>query len=246
MSGSLKKALQIVEYIAQNQGEVRQVDIQKNLEMKKTTAHRYFEALEEMNFLEKKNNHYFLGLGLLRLGNLVQSKNLIIGRMNPILERIVSEVNETLNIAQFNGSSATYLYRIESRRNLQVRATLGDNLPLYCTGLGKAILSLLPDEKIDRMFEEISLIKFTKNTITDKKILLKQINEIREKGFAIELEEFEEGLICISVPLYLESYDFIGAISFSGTTNRMGKEQLLKLIEQVNPFIQKIKRKFSE
>ena len=246
MSGSLKKALQIIEHVARNQGEVRQVDIQKNLDMKKTTAHRYFEALEEMNFLEKKNNVYYLGLGLLRLGSKVQSKNLIIHRMNPLLERIVSEVNETLNIAQFNGSSATYLHRIESRRNLQFRATLGDNLPLYCTGLGKAILSLLPDEKIDRMFEEISLTKFTKNTITDKKTLLNQIETIRKNGYAIECEEFEEGLICMSIPLYLESYDFIGAISFSGTTNRVDREQLVKLVERVNPFILKLKRKFTE
>ncbi|MFA8343858.1 MAG: IclR family transcriptional regulator [Rhodothermaceae bacterium] len=246
LSGSLKKAKQILEYVSQNQGEMRQVDIQKYLSMKKTTAHRYFEALEEMNFLEKKNDRYFLGLELLRLGNKVQSRNLILHSLNPILEAIVSEINETVNVAQFNGDSATYIQRVESSRNLQFRVALGDNLPLYCTGLGKAILSLLSDHQVKNLVDEIPFIKFTENTITDKRTLLNQVNEIREKGYAVECEEFEEGLICLSVPLYFETYDFTGAISFSGTTNRIDKETLIEVFDKIKPQILQIKNKFNK
>lgn len=246
MSGSLKKAVQILDYISRKQGEVRQVDIQKDLNMKKATAHRYFEALEEMNLLEKKNDRYFLGLELLRLGNRVQSRNIILNRMNPILEEIVSEVNETINVAQFNGDSAAYIQRIESSRNLQFRVVLGDNLPLYCTGLGKAILSLLPDNQVGNLLNEIPFMRYTQNTITDKGILLSQIKEVREKGFAFECEEFEEGLLCVSVPLWFEKYDFIGALSFSGTTNRINKESLIELLDKINPQIMQLKRKFEK
>jgi len=244
LSGSLKKAKQILEFVSENQGEVRQVDIRKHLDLTKTTAHRYFETLEEMNFLEKKNDRYFLGLELLRLGNRVQSRNLILHNINPELESIVTEINETVNVAQFNGENATYIHRVESNRNLQFRVAPGDNLPLYCTGLGKAILSLLPDHQIKNILDKTNFVKYSRNTITDKKILLSQIFEIRKKGYAAECEEFEEGLICLSIPLCFESYHFIGAMSLSGTTNRIDKESLIKEMEKIKPLISQIKRKF--
>lgn len=242
MSNSVSKAFQIVDFVADRQGLDRQVDITKALDMKKATAHRYFEILEELHILEKKDNTYYLGMELLKLGSKVQSNKLIINRITPYLERIVSEINETANVAQFTNNSVTYLHRVESSRNLQLRATPGDRLPLHCTALGKAIMSLLPEEKVDELLSGPKLQEFTESTSINVIKIKKELEVTRDRGYSIEVEEFEEGLICTAIPLNFEKYDFIGAVSFSGTTNRLNREGLLKIVERAIPIIKKMKK----
>lgn len=246
MNNSVKKAFQIIEYVAERQGKVRQIDLIKEFDMNKATAHRYFDMLEEMGMLEKRDKQYYLGLGLLRLGNKVQSKNIIINRISPSLERIVSEINETVNLARYNGKNIVYLYRVESNRSLQFKASPGDNLPAHCTALGKATLSLLTDEEILKIVEQEGLPKFTKNTITSHKKLIEQINKIRNDGYAIENEEYEAGLICASFPLYIPEAEFTGAISFSGSTNRLNEDKIKQMVKKIMPFIERIKRDFNK
>jgi len=242
MSNSVSKAFQIVDYVADRQGLDRQVDITKALDMKKATAHRYFEILEDLHILEKKDNAYYLGMELLKLGSKVQSNKLIINRIKPFLEKIVSEVNETINVAQFTNNSVTYLHRVESNRSLQLRATPGDRLPFHCTALGKAILSILSEEKVDELLGESKLPEFTESTLVNVIKIKKEIEVTRTKGFSIEVEEFEEGLICAAIPLNFEKYNFIGALSFSGTTNRLDREGLIAIVKRVTPIIDKLKK----
>ncbi len=246
MSGSVRKAFQIINLVAENQGNIRQVDIVNELRMTKATAHRYFDILEELNWLEKKDRNYYLGLGLFKLGNKVQNKNIIINRLEPILKSIVSEFNETINLAQLIGDQAIYLHKIESSRNLQFRAKPGDSIPLHCTAMGKSILSCLTKEHLDELLKNIKLKKYTNNTITSKVALKKQLKEINERGYAIESEEFEEGLICVSVPVNIPAYEFIGSISLSGTITRLNKNKLKLLADKIIPHIDRLKNDLSK
>ena len=242
MSNSVAKAFQIVDYVAERQGLDRQVDITKALKMKKATAHRYFDILEELHILEKKDNTYYLGMELLKLGSRVQSNKLIINRISPFLEKIVADVNETINVAQFTNNNVTYLHRVESSRNLQLRAAPGDRLPFHCTALGKAVMSVLPDKKVDELLSATKLQEFTESTLINVKKIKKEIESTKEQGFSIEVEEFEQGLICAAVPLNFEKYSFIGAISFSGTTNRLDRESLIEIVERSMPTIEKMNK----
>jgi DNA-binding IclR family transcriptional regulator len=246
INNSVAKAMQIVRYIADHQGFARQIDVIRDLNIKKATAHRYLTILIELNLLEKKDNIYYLGLELLRLGNKVQYHKLIINRIRPYLHQIVRELNETVNLAQFINDRVIYLYRIESSRSLQLRANPGDRLPLHCTALGKAILSILPDKKLHELLTVSKLRRYTKSTSISYKALKREIEQIRTAGYSSESEEFEEGLVCAAVPLNSEKYNFKGALSFSGTTNRIDKKELIASLKKVLPTIIQIKTRIDE
>ncbi|MCK5220547.1 MAG: IclR family transcriptional regulator, partial [Candidatus Aminicenantes bacterium] len=203
-------------------------DIVKILNINKTTAFRNLKTLEELNIIEKINHLYYLDVSLFELGNKVYLKQIIVEKIHPILKELSEEVNETVNLAKLHNGMVLYLDKIESRRSLQIQSSIGDTLPIYCTSLGKSILSILPDEKMVETINNICFNKTTSKTIDKPELLKKQISEIKKRGYSIDDEEYEEGLTCISVPLFLEHHNFYGSISLSGPSIRFDQATILK------------------
>ncbi len=229
MNNTIKKAFEIVNLIEKNQGKYTLTDIVKTLGINKTTAFRNLKTLEELNILEKINNLYYLGISLFEMGSKVYLKQIIIEKIHPILRKLSEEVNETVNLAKIHNGMVLYLDKIESKRSLQIQSSIGDTLPLYCTSLGKSILSILPENEMLEIVNNIKFEKTTHKTISNPKKLIEQINKIKQIGHSIDDEEFEEGLICISVPLYLEHHNFYGSFSLSGPSIRFDRATLLRL-----------------
>ena len=229
MNSSIEKAFRIVKLIENNQGKYTLTDIVRIMGINKTTAFRNLKTLEELNILEKINNLYYLGISLFELGSKVYIKQIIIEKIHPILSDLSEEVNETVNLAKLHNGMALYLDKIESKRSLQIQSSIGDTLPLYCTSLGKSMLSILPEDEMMDLISQIKFEKTTGKTISNQKKLLEQINEIKLRGYSVDDEEYEEGLICIAVPLYLAHHNFYGSISLSGPSIRFNGNTLLKL-----------------
>ena len=238
MNITLIKAFEIIKLIADHQGEFGLNDICRRLNMNKTTVFRHIETLVYMNLLEKREGSYFLGIGVFEMGNKVRIRNLIIERIHPVLEKLAKDVNETVNFAQIYDDTALYLYKAESRRSLQLRASIGDKLPLYCTALGKAILSILDTERLDSLITNLKMKKMTQYTVTDAVELMKKIHSVRMKGYSIDREEFDDGLVCVAVPFKISELGFIGGISISGPIDRFddtrGRFLVQRLLETRN------------
>jgi len=117
-----------------------------------------------------------------------------------------------------------------------MRSMPGDRLPLYCTGVGKAILSQLSEERIRAILGPGPLVKITESTYTDPEDIIAEANRARELGYGVDREEFEVGLTCYAMPLRLPGSDFVGAISISGPTARMKnpevRDRFLALLAQ--------------
>lgn len=215
MSDSVKKAFQLIDCLSRSPGKCSLAEISRALKLNKTTVFRYLETLVGIGVIEKSEKEYSLGMRLFELGSQVPVKQLVVDRIHPFLADLCAEINETVNLAQLQGDHLVYLDKIESRRSLQMRSRIGDHLPLYCTGLGKAILSLLPSVEFERLIAGIDLRPYTSSTITDRGELSRQIQEVRNAGCAFDREELESGLTCVAVPLLLSKYEFKGAVSIS-------------------------------
>ena len=221
MSESAGKALDLLFYLAHAGGPITLAHLSRDTGMNKATALRYLNVLESRGVAERAAGGWTLGLALFELGAHVSVRSIVVDRVRPFLERLARETGESANLACLAGTSAIYLDRAEADRSLRMRSVPGDRLPLYCTGVGKAILSLLSEEKARGILGPGPLPKINERTLTDPEDVLKEAALARQTGYGLDREEYETGLTCMAKPLRLPGSDFAGAISVSGPTARM-------------------------
>ena len=234
MSESAGKALDILFYLAKVGGEVSLARMSKETGMNKATALRYLSVLESRGVVERRQGGWSLGLSLFELGSKVPVRALVVEKVRPIIERLARESGESCNLACLAGDSAIYLDRAEANRSLRMRSAPGDRLPLYCTGVGKAILSQLPEERIRALLGSNPLPKINDTTLTEPEDVIREAKRAHEQGYGVDREEYEIGLTCYAMPLRLPGSDFAGAVSVSGPSARMknpeSKERFLNLL----------------
>ncbi len=241
ISKSVKKAFLILFTLADEENGIGLSNLSRKLGIHKTTLYRLLNSLIDLNIVEKKDVKYTLGMGLFELGNKVFIKKNIIDKIHPILNRLVMEINETVNLAELYANKIIYLDKIESSRHLQISTFIGAQIPTYCTALGKAMLANLPEQE---MLDHISKIRFKKiarNTIMSSKKLIENLKEIEVKGYSIDKEEYEDGLMCAAVPLNIKKYDFYGAISVSGSKTRFDNNTIKKYAKKLIKYVKEIK-----
>ena len=225
------KALKVLEYVAEKGHEVTLTEVATELKLPKTTVFRYLQTLTAASFLrhDPSRDRYGVGLrfralakvekGLQRLRSLAQPEMAELGRM----------FNETINLGILAEGQVVYIDMIEANRALRMQARIGDRHPLHSTSLGKAMLAFLPDPKRQNLLEG-SLKAITVKTVTDRAALRRQIEDVRRKGYAIEIGENEDGSMCIGVPITDESGESVAALSLSAPERRMTPDITRKAI----------------
>jgi len=139
---------------------------------------------------------------------------------------------ENVNLAIRQDDVCSYIELVESKHLLRPHFTIGDLYPIYCTSLGRSLLSDLADHEIDLALPEV-LEARTAFTITDRCTVIEKIKEIRNNKYAIDDEEFYLGLFCIGSPIYGLGTKVIGALSIIAPKVRMDEQTIKKLIPVV-------------
>jgi len=224
-NNSIDNACRILLVLADQPEGFNLTNLSQKMGINKSTAYRYLSTLEKYRLVVKKDNRYHLGLKVFELGNRVPVVRMILERIYPRLLELAFLFNETISLGVLSDYEVVILERIEKGRSLVNQVFTGTKVPLYCTGLGKAILSVMPAENRDTLLGELHFEKLTPRTITDSKRLLKNLEEIRERGYSIDDAEYEEDLKCVAVPLRLEGLGFFGAVSVTGPRSRMQCER---------------------
>ncbi len=217
---SVGRAIEILKCFDNNE-QIGVTEISKMLNLHKSTTFGLISTLEAYQFLEKDEDtgKYRLGMELYRLSTKVNSNLRRIA--NPYLERLVNEFEETVNLVMRDDIYVTYLEKIESPHSMRISTREGLRLPLYCTAVGKAILSTYSDEYINEVLSNTEIKKYTDKTVINEKEIISNINIVRKNGYAEDFEELEEGLTCVAAPIINHTKKAVAAISVSGPTARM-------------------------
>lgn len=194
----------------------------------KSTTHRQMSTLARLNVLQQDpaSGKYRLGLKLFELGNRVIIKNALVNHTHPELEKVAREITETVHLGILKNNEVLIVDKIESSKGLKLGSIVGLSTPVYCTALGKVLLAHLANEDLDRTLADIPWTAHTRNTITKRSVLREQLKQIREKGYSIDREELEIGLICVAVPVWNNLNHVVGAISASGPSSRFREEAI--------------------
>jgi DNA-binding IclR family transcriptional regulator len=234
MVKSVYRAMKILDVLS-SEGEKSVTEISKSLNFPKSSVHEIISTLMEAGILEKDSdrNRYSLGLKLFELGKQAQA-NLEVSKVAiPSLRGLHEQLDETVHLTVLDGKEVLYTECFESTKRLRTYSVIGIRAPLHCTAVGKAILAYLDEGEIEEVIQSMGLPKFTENTITDRQRLNGEMKQIRDRGFATDDMEHEDGVCCVGAPVRNHTGKVIASISVSGPSQRMSSSRL----EEIAPLV---------
>ncbi len=224
---ALDRAFSVLDLLGDSPAPLGLAQVASSLQLHKSTAHRFLMVLERHHMVERTANGKFrLGLRLFEYGNRAIEQFDMRERAQPHLRRLVAETEETAHLCVLEHAHVIYIDKIEPARSVRMITRVGASNPLYCTSVGKVMLAFLPEERIDEIVRLIQFERFTQRTIQTVEALRAEIDKTRRRGYAIDDEEFEEGLRCIAVPILDAQRMPVAAVSVSGPSFRVTAHKL--------------------
>lgn len=232
---SVDRALSILEVLSDYNEGLGVTEISDKIGLHKSTVYRLLSTLIYKGYVvqDSKSNKYRISLKLFELGNKRVENMDILSVSKTYTEELMKSVNEVVHLVIREGNEIVYIDKVEADNIIQMVSTIGDRSPLYCTSVGKAILAQLPDEEVEKVWKDSNIKKLTENTITDLDDMKKELEMIREKGYAVDNEENEIGVRCIGAPVFNRFGKVEGAISISGPTFRITMDKIEDLSKEV-------------
>lgn len=214
----IKSDLMLLDIIEELEAEdgTRVTDIAEQVETTKSTVHNHLSTLRQRGYVTKRNSEYFLSYRFLELGEHTRYRTPLYEFSRPVVDDLSREVNLLTNLCTEENGKAIYLYRTTDNSELRFSTHAGETTLLHCVGIGKAILSQLPQKQVEEVINQHGLPSRTDNTITDRETLLAELSEIRDREVAFDDEEYGEGLRCVAAPIMNATGSVLGAISVSG------------------------------
>ncbi len=219
---SVRRAVKILETLGVEEG-MSVTEISRKLDLPKSSVHEILTTLAGEGVLEKdhENSRYYLGLKLVELGTRAQS-NLEVRRIaTPHLKELNRNLDETVHLTVLDNGEVLYVECFESSKRLRTYSVIGVRAPLHCTAVGKAILAFLEKDEIEEIIKGKGLARFTENTITDRNLLMAELEKIVRLGYAVDNMEHEEGVCCVGAPIRNHEGRVFASISISGPSQRI-------------------------
>jgi IclR family transcriptional regulator, pca regulon regulatory protein len=236
-SQSLERGLAILGCFTPEHPMLGIADMADDLGMSRATTHRYVITLVALGFLEQgANRKYRLGLRVTDLGMSALNSTGLRDHTRSYLEELRQRSTYTVSLAVLDGPEILYVERARSFRRgqhkIDLNVRVGSRLPAYCTALGKVLLTFLPDADQREVIAKMELAQRGPNTITTKKSLLAELEQVREEGMAVNEEELAAGLISIAAPIRSENRETVAAINMAAHTSMVS---LPELVDQLLP-----------
>jgi IclR family pca regulon transcriptional regulator len=195
-------------------------DIADELGMSRSTTHRYVITLLALGYLEQgASRKYRLGLRVTDLGMSALNSTGLREHAQPYLEELRQRSSYTVSLGVLDGPEVLYVDQARSFRrgpgqsNVDVRT--GSRLPAYCTAMGKLLLANLPESDQRELLSQIKLTKQGPNSITSKKALREELDEVLDASFAVDDEEFAKDLYSVAAPVRNEARQVVAAVDIS-------------------------------
>ena len=233
---SLDKALQIVEAMSASSGTMRLQDIAGQVGMPVSTVLRMLNTFVKTGYAYQDPNtsRYGLTYKFSTLSSPANLRESLISCGHQILLDLCNEVGESCSLIVESEDNIIHIDSSEpSGKMLMSHPYLGQSAPLYCTGAGKIFLLNRSDPELDLYLQHTEFRRFTDHTLTSPDALKKEVDTARECGWAMDNEEYIEGIRCIAAGIRDGSGSYIGSISISLPSIRMTEDQIPFLSEAV-------------
>ena len=178
-------------------------ELAKDLKMAKSTVHGMTSALEELGAVMRDplTKKYKLGFTLLEIGRSAYSQIDLKTSARPVMEDLMEKTRTSVFLGILNWDHVSILDIAESNQDLKITAPVGSTIPMFAGAVGKVFLASMDEDQAAKIVRSKGLPRFTENSIVDAKLYLKELMIVREKGYAVDDEEYILGVRAVASPL---------------------------------------------
>ena len=232
-SVAVERALAILEAVAQESDGLSNAEISRKLQIPKSSASYILRTLENQGYLNRlaETGKYRVGLKVLSLSRGALSGIDVREVALPIMRHLMEKTNLTCHLAILDGPDAVYIEKVEPQGFIRMDTWVGRRMRVHATSVGKALVAHIPQERLERILAERSMEKRTSKTITTLPRLLKDLEKVRQQGYAVDDEENNMGARCVGAPVFNQDGAIEASIGLSGTTNQVNPETMPRILE---------------
>ena len=230
---SVIKAFKVLEIISESGMDMSISELSRGLELSKGTVFAIASTLKRLGVLVRDpvTKKFSLGYTLLELGRRAFVRGNVREVARKPMEDLVEEIQETVFLGVLNGDHVTILDVVESKRDLKITAPSGTRLPLLAGATGKVFLTNMDTGRAREVIDSLGLTAYTPNSITDVDRYMEEIDEVREKGFATDDEEYIRGVRAVAFPL--EADPLPHAIWVVGFSTSLEDKKMVWVIDEL-------------
>ncbi|MGN0974504.1 MAG: IclR family transcriptional regulator [Gemmiger sp.] len=227
---SVARIFDIIEALAAHPGGEALQQLSAETGLPKSTAHRLLASLVSLGYAAQDfaTGKYRLTLKMFEISSGIVNSMDVMSVAKVHLERLAQRTGDAVHLVIRDARDIVYIYKTESGP-LRMSSRVGLRSPLYCTGVGKAILATLPEEEVAEIWRQSTLKKLTEKTVVDWAGMKAQLAEVRACGYAIDDEENELGIRCVAVAIPGATGRADAAFSISGLAPYMNPDRIRRI-----------------
>lgn len=222
---SVETTFEIVEHLA-GTGSARLCDVAADLDLADSTVHKHLATLARDGYVVKDGDEYRLGMRFLDVGGRARSQHSIYRVAKRTVDDLADETGERAQFIMEEDGRGYYLHVTSGEQAVRTDARPGKRIYLHSNASGKAILAHMSRDRVVEIVDRWGLVPSTDNTIVDEDELYDELDEVRERGYALNDMEYIEGLRGIAAPVTHPDGHVLGSLSVGGPYNRMPDERL--------------------
>jgi IclR family transcriptional regulator, acetate operon repressor len=229
-----RRVLRLIEAVARFSEPARLADLAASAELSKPTAHRLLGILADEDWVvAHEGGRYAIGPAARAVSAMVASANTQEG-IGSVLADLQRRVGQTVHLGVRSGDRFVYVHKVEGgEQPFQMASRVGGEQSLHCTAIGKCILTDLDDAELAAFVERAGLEGRTSHTISSLDALVKDLDQIRARGYAIDEEENEANIRCIAAPIRRADGRVTAAVSISTVAFLVGRDELLAMSDDL-------------
>jgi len=233
LTSGVVRTIAIMETLSQYQ-HINLENLAKETKLPKATLLRFLSTLVSLGYVYRDpSDLYSLTLKLFSLGSHGLEHIDFISLANPVAQKLCTELGETVHMGVLEGKQAVYVLKKESSFTIRMYSRVGKTIPLYCTAIGKVLLSDMTERELQQYLGKVTLKPFTPNTIRDEHALRAELEKVRTQGWASDDEEHEMGTLCIGAPIKDYTGRAIAAMSVSWPLFRFDPEDKKRFVTSI-------------
>lgn len=248
---AILRAMDILTLLGNHPNGLMLVNIAELLDLPKSTIHRILQSLVSRQIVQQDpeiEGSYRLGISILELSRSFLDGFNLVREAQPYLTELNILTNETIHLGVLDANQrwVVYLDKKDSSQAVRLASRVGQVVPLHCTALGKSILSTLSIQQVLTIFSDYEFSRYTDHTILNTEQMMKELALTRERGYALDNEEHETGVICVGAAIVNTMNEPLAAISISAPANRMQPIMLENSITAVKNVVRNFSQRIKD